>query len=77
MIKFIKNFFIFLPILLALSLASKAEIINKVEVEGNKRITKESIIIFGDIIIGDNYESDDVSLIIKKLYSSIFFLTLQ
>ena len=61
MIKFIKNFFIFLPILLSLSLASQAEIINKVEVEGNKRITKESIIIFGDIIIGDNYESDDVS----------------
>ncbi len=73
MIKFIKNFFIFLPILLSLSLASQAEIINKVEVEGNKRITKESIIIFGDIIIGDNYESDDVSLIIKKLYSSNFF----
>ena len=73
MIKFIKNFFIFLPILLVLSVATNAEIISKVEVEGNKRITKESIIIFGDIIIGDNYESEDVSLIIKKLYSSNFF----
>ena len=31
------------------------EIVNKVEVKGNERISAETILIFGDIIIGKNY----------------------
>ena len=46
---------------------------NKVEVEGNNRISSETIIIFGDVVVGNNYEQSDISLLIKKLYETNFF----
>ena len=52
---------------------SNAEIINKIEVEGNQRISLETIAIFGDIIIGNNYEAQDINSLIKKLYETSFF----
>ena len=55
------------------SINSYSEIINKVEVQGNNRISSETIMIFGDIVIGNNYEQSDVSLLIKKLYETNFF----
>ena len=50
-----------------------SEIVNKVQIEGNERVTKETIVIFGDIKIGSNYESNDINLLIKKLYETKFF----
>ena len=50
-----------------------SEVVNKVEVKGNERISLETIVIFGDISIGENYESTDINLLIKKLYESNFF----
>ena len=55
------------------NLSFKAEIINKVEVSGNQRISLETIMVFGDISIGDNYDKSDINLLIKKLYDSKFF----
>ena len=52
---------------------SYSEVVNKIDVQGNERISLETIIIFGDIIIGKNYEKPDVSLLIKKLYETSFF----
>ena len=52
---------------------SFAEVVNKIEVNGNNRISKETIMVFGDIAIGKNYESSDINLLIKKLYESDFF----
>ena len=52
---------------------SYSEVVNKVEVQGNNRISSETIMIFGDIVIGNNYEHSDVSLLIKKLYKTNFF----
>ena len=65
---FKKIFFVFILLFLAFSAKSYAEIVNKVEVKGNERITLETIVIFGDITIGKNYEPLDVTSIIKKLY---------
>jgi len=56
-----------------LSVGSFSEIINKVEVKGNQRISLETIAIFGDIVVGKNYESSDLNLLIKKLYETNFF----
>ena len=53
---FKKIFFVFILFFLAFSAKSYAEIVNKVEVKGNERITLETIVIFGDITIGKNYE---------------------
>ena len=52
---------------------SYAEIVSKVEVKGNQRITLETIKIFGDIKTGEDYDESDISLLIKKLYETNFF----
>jgi len=41
--------------------------------KGNERISLETIMIFGDISVGKNYENSDISLLIKKLYETSFF----
>ena len=69
----IKIFFVFSLFFLSLSFKSSAEVVNKVEIQGNERITKETIIIYGDIKIGSDYETSDLNLLIKKLYETTFF----
>jgi len=56
-----------------LSSNSYSEIVEKVEVQGNERISTETIIVFGDISLGKNYETSDVNSLIKKLYETTFF----
>jgi len=50
-----------------------SEMVNTVEVKGNNRISSETIMIFGDVTVGNNYEQSDISLLIKKLYETNFF----
>ena len=45
---------------------SFSEVVKKVEIKGNVRISQETIIVFGDITIDQNYEANDINLIIKK-----------
>ena len=52
---------------------SNAEVVNKIQVKGNERVSVETIAIFGDIELGKNYESKDINLLIKKLYETSFF----
>ena len=66
-------FFAFILSFLIFSAKSYAEIVNKVEAKGNERISLETIVIFGDIVIGKNYESSDINALIKKLYETNFF----
>ena len=68
MLNFKKIFIVFILIFHTLSLKSYSEVVNKVTVDGNQRITLETIVIFGDIKIGENYESSDINSLIKKLY---------
>ncbi len=70
---FRKTYFFAILFFIFFSVNSYAEIVNKIDVKGNERISAESILIFGDIIIGKNYENTDVSLLIKKLYDTNFF----
>ena len=60
-------FFIFL------SAHSHAEVVKKIEIKGNVRISAETITIFGDISVGKNYEISDINSLIKKLYDTTFF----
>ncbi|MDB4157315.1 outer membrane protein assembly factor BamA [Candidatus Pelagibacter sp.] len=50
-----------------------SEIINSTNISGNKRISKESILMFGNIDLNKNYESADLNLILKNLYETKFF----
>ena len=60
-------------ILLLLVSSCFAEIINSINTSGNKRISKESIIVFGKIDLKKNYNQTDLNLILKNLYDTNFF----
>ena len=52
---------------------SNSEVINQIEIEGNKRITDEIILMFSEIDIGQDITSSTVNEIIKNLYETNFF----
>ena len=60
-------------ILLCISSLSFAEIITSIKIDGNKRISKESIIVFGDIDFGKNYDDTELNAVLKNIYETNFF----
>ena len=60
-------------ILFFISSLSIAQIINDIKVDGNKRISKESIIVFGNIELDKNYNDDDLNTVLKNIYDTNFF----
>ena len=50
-----------------------ADIINKIEVKNNNRITKETIITFGNIELGKDYNQEQLNNVLIDLYSTNFF----
>ena len=75
--KFIKLFSALALFFLIFTANSFSEIVNKVKIQGNERISLESIMVFGDITLGNNYESQDINLLIKKLYETNFFSDIE
>ena len=71
--KFRNIFFGIVLFLTFFNLHAHSEVVNKVRIEGNERISSETIVIFGDILIGKDYDKSDISLLIKKLYETTFF----
>ena len=69
----LKIFTISIVLFISFYLKSYAEIVKNVNVQGNERVSKETIIIYGDIKIGADYEASDINLLIKKLYDTSFF----
>ena len=64
---------LFIVSLLLIGNNAFAEILKKIEVSGNKRISKETIKVYGDVQLNKNYQADDINNIIKKLYDTNFF----
>ena len=50
-----------------------SQIINQIEVNGNKRISKESVIIFSKLNIGDQYDANLINDSLINLYDTYFF----
>ncbi len=73
MSSFKKIFVVIILYFIFFNVNTYSEIVNKVEVKGNVRISLETIMVFGDVSIGKNYKESDVNLLIKKLYESNFF----
>ncbi len=65
--------FIFLPI----SLLANEKQINSIVVEGNSRLTSSEIIDYSGIEIGKIYQQDDISNIIKTLFSTNLFKNIK
>ncbi len=68
-----KTIYILIFYLFILSSLSKAEIINNINIEGNNRISEETIIMFADVSIKDELSDKDLNIILKKLYDTNFF----
>ena len=66
-----KILFLFLFILLNSNL--RAEIINEIKVEGNKRISPETIIMFSGAKINQDLNDNDLNKLLKQLYETNFF----
>ncbi len=56
-----------------LSSISFAEIVNKIEIQGNERIPDETIKMFSKTNIGDDVSEKDLNNILKDIYNSSFF----
>ena len=67
---FITSILINLSIFLSLSFS---EIVKKIEISGNDRISEKTILIFSEIEIGDEIEITDTNILLKNLYDTNFF----
>ena len=64
-------------ILFLLQSVAFSEIINQIEIKGNKRISKDTIILFGDIKLNESYDEFQLNKILKNLYETNFFNTVD
>jgi len=51
----------------------QAEVVKKIEISGNKRVSIETIQKYGDININKDYSEEDLNTILTSLYSTNFF----
>ena len=50
-----------------------AEIVNKIIINNNDRISLGTIKTYGNIELGKNYSEDDLNQVLKNLYNTKFF----
>ncbi len=62
-----------LIILLIFTSSVYAEVVKELKVEGNNRISIETIKVYGEINIGSDYSAQELNKILKNLYSTNFF----
>ena len=55
------------------TLPLKAEIVKKIEINGNKRVSDQTVIIYGEININDDIDEKQINQIINNLNSTNFF----
>ncbi len=59
------------------SLPTMAEVVNKINISGNSRVSNETIKIYGGIKINENYTEQDLNRILNNLFSTNFFEDVQ
>ena len=52
---------------------SNAEIVNKIIINGNERVSDETIIVFSALKLGDTINAEKLNQIVNSLYESNFF----
>ena len=51
----------------------RAEIVTKIDIVGNERISSETIKMFAGVSLNDDLSENDLNIILKKLYDTNFF----
>ncbi len=64
-------------IILLITTKCYSEVVNKVVIQNNDRITKETILVFSNIEIGKNYDANELDQIVKDLFETNFFSDLS
>ncbi len=72
-IKVMKIFLKSIIILLFISIPSFSEIIKEIKVEGNKRVSSDTVIIFSEVKIDTDLNSNQLNNVVKNLYSTDYF----
>ena len=70
---FFKNHVLLIFFLLISTLGVKSEIIDTIKVEGNERISSETIEMFAGVSSDDDLTENDLNEVLKKLYNTNFF----
>ena len=74
MIKKIKLFiYSYLFLFVFFNSVAYSEIIKKIVIEGNQRISNQTILMFSNLSKEQNLENDDINEVVKTLYDTNFF----
>ena len=69
--------YLYIFLIFFISLEAKSEILKDINIEGNQRISDETIIMFGNVNIQDNLNLNEIDKILKNIYNSNFFEDVQ
>ena len=72
-----KKFLLSIVLICLLFNSANADLINDIKLENNKRVSKESIIAFGNIKLGKDYSETELNQILVDLYETNFFLNIK
>ena len=72
-----KNIGFFVLLIVFFYNSVNAEIVKDVKVENNTRVSKESIIAFGNIKLGSDYKENELNEILIELYETNFFSNIK
>ena len=70
---FLKYFLKVLFFLLVFNLKASSDIIEKINIEGNQRISSNTIILFTEVNIGQEITDNDLNSILNNLYNTSYF----
>ncbi len=73
MIKLIYKILTLIFCFFLLTSSLKAEIIDSISIDGNQRISSETIQMFSGVSVNDDLSENDLNTILKKLYNTNFF----
>ena len=68
-----KHFFLIITFIIFCFSFANAELIKKIEISGNQRVSSETIKMFGSISLNQNLKKKELNTILKNIYSSNFF----
>ena len=72
-----RKLFIIVLIYFFYSSTITAEVVKKIDISGNNRVSEETIKIYGDIKINENYSEQDLNKILNNLFLTNFFEDVQ
>ena len=72
-LKFIKIVIISLFFIFGINRLAFSEVVNGIKIIGNERISKETIIMFSEVSINENFDASKLNKTLKNLYKTNFF----